>query len=79
VSERTASVNEIRAFLLDRGIAVAKGIHPLRNTLPDILAKHADFLLPRMIWIIEALVADWRQLDAMIAARLAVVSAASVT
>src|SRR3974390_1996618 len=62
VSERTASVNEIRAFLLDRGIAVAKGIHHLRKALPDILVKHADFLLPRMIWIIEALVADWRQL-----------------
>ena len=28
-----------------------------------ILAKHADFLLPRMIQIIEALVADWRRLD----------------
>jgi transposase len=63
VSERTASVNEIRAFLLDRGIAVAKGIHHLRKALPDILAKHADFLLPRMIQIIEALVADWRRLD----------------
>ena len=63
MSERTARVNEIRAFLLDRGIAVAKGIHRLRKALPDILAKHADLLLPRMIRIIEALVADWRRLD----------------
>jgi transposase len=63
VSERTATVNEIRAFLLDRGIAVAKGIQRLRKALPEILAKHTDVLLPRMIRIIEALVSDWRRLD----------------
>jgi transposase len=38
VSERTAIANEIRAFLLDRGIAVAKGLHRLRTALPGILA-----------------------------------------
>ena len=63
VSERTATVNEIRAFLLDRGIAVAKGIQRLRNALPDILAKHTSLLSPRMIRIIEALATDWRRLD----------------
>jgi transposase len=63
VGERTATVNEIRAFLLDRGIAVAKGIQRLRQALPDILAKNAGLLLPRMIRIIEALATDWRRLD----------------
>jgi transposase len=38
VGERTAVANEIRAFLLDRGIAVAKGLNRLRTALPDILA-----------------------------------------
>ena len=42
VSERTATVNEIRAFLLERGIAVAQGIQRLRRALPDILAKAPD-------------------------------------
>ena len=37
VAERTATVNEIRAFLLERGITVAKGIQRLRMALPDIL------------------------------------------
>ena len=37
VSERTAIANEIRAFLLDRGIAVARGLHRLRTALPGIL------------------------------------------
>jgi len=63
VRERTAAVNEIRAFLLDRGIAVAQGIQRLRKALPDILAQHTDLLLPRIIRIIEALAADWRRLD----------------
>ena len=63
VAERTATVNGIRAFLLERGIAVAQGIHRLRKALPDILAKAPDALSPRMIRIIENLAVDWRRLD----------------
>jgi transposase len=63
VSERTAIANEIRAFLLDRGIAVAKGLDRLRAALPDILATRTDALSPRLLHIIEDLVADWRHLD----------------
>jgi transposase len=63
VAERTATVNEIRAFLLERGITLAQGIQRLRRALPDVLAKGTDALSPRMIRIIEALAADWRRLD----------------
>ena len=63
VSERTAIVNEIRAFLLDRGIAVAKGLHRLRAALPGILATRTDVLSPRLLRMIEDLVGDWRHLD----------------
>src|SRR5271157_3542083 len=66
VSERTATVNEIRAFLLDRGIAVAQRIQRLRKALPDVLATHSSVLSTRMIRIIEALAADWRRLDARV-------------
>ena len=51
-------MNEIRAFLLERGIAVAQGIQRLRRALPDVLAKGTDALSPRMIRSIEALAAD---------------------
>jgi hypothetical protein len=54
VSERTATVNEIRAFLLDRGIAVAQGIQRLRHALPNILGTHQRKLSPRMVAWIEA-------------------------
>jgi transposase len=63
IGERTATVNEIRAFLLDRGIAVAQGIQRLRKALPDILATYTDVLSPRMIHAIIGLASDWRRLD----------------
>jgi len=56
-------VNEIRAFLLDRGIAVAQGIQRLRRVLPDILGTNAGRLTPCMVRIIEALASDWRRFD----------------
>jgi len=67
VGERTAIANEIRAFLLDRGIAVAKGLHPLRTALSGILATRTDALSPRLVHIIEDLATDWRRLDQRIA------------
>jgi transposase len=63
VSERTAVANEIRAFLLDRGIAVAKGLNRLRAELPGILGTRTDALSPRLLHIIEDLIGDWRHLD----------------
>jgi transposase len=63
IGERTAVANEIRAFLLDRGIAVAKGLNRLRAELPGILATRTDTLSPRLLHIIEDLIADWRRLD----------------
>ena len=63
VSERTAVINQIRGFLLERGIIVRQGLRFLRQALPDILAKRADVLSPRMVRIIADLASDWRQLD----------------
>ena len=63
VSQRTGIINQIRAFLLERGIAVRQGLHFLRAELPGILAKRTDVLSPRMLRIIEDLAGDWRRLD----------------
>jgi transposase len=63
VGQRTAIINQIRAFLLERGIAVRQGLHFLRAELPGILAKRTDVLSPRMLRIIEDLAGDWRRLD----------------
>ena len=63
VSQRTGIINQIRAFLLERGIAVRQGIGFLRTELPTILATRTDTLSPRMLRVIEELAGDWRQLD----------------
>jgi transposase len=63
VGQRTAVINQIRGFLLERGIAIRQGLRFLRQQLPEILAKRIDVLSPRMIRIIEDLSSDWRHLD----------------
>jgi transposase len=49
VSQRTGIINQIRAFLLERGIAVRQGQRFLRAELPRILATPPDVLSPRMV------------------------------
>src|SRR5882672_602196 len=66
VSQRTGIINQIRAFLLERGIAVRQGLRFLRAELPGILATRSDVLSPRMVRVIEQLAGDWRQLDVRI-------------
>ena len=63
VSQRTGIINQIRAFLLERGIAVRQGQRFLRVELPRILATPAEVLSPRMRQLIESLASDWRRLD----------------
>ena len=63
VSQRTGIINQIRAFLLERGIAVRQGLRFLRTELPRILATRSDVLSPRMVHVIEELSRDWRRLD----------------
>jgi len=66
VSERTAVINQIRGFLLERGVIVRQGLRFLRQALPDILAKRTDVLSPRMVRVVADLASDWRQLDEQI-------------
>src|SRR3954468_19200924 len=63
VSQRTGIINQIRAFILERGIAVRQGQRFLRAELPRILASPPNVLSPRMALVIEDLTGDWRRLD----------------
>src|SRR5437016_7741112 len=63
VSQRTGITNQIRAFLLERGVAVRQGQRFLRLELPRILATPPDVLSLRMVRLIEGLTEDWRRLD----------------
>jgi transposase len=63
VSQRTGVINQIRAFLLERGIPVRQGRQFLRAELPTVLATRSDVRSPRMLHMIEGLLEDWRQID----------------
>src|ERR1700747_2876175 len=66
VSQRTGIINQIRAFLLERGVAVRQGLRFLRAELPGILATRTDVLSPRMSRVIEELAGDWGHLGVSI-------------
>ena len=54
----TGIINQIRAFLLERGVAVRQGLRFLRAELPSILANRTDVLSSRMVHVIEGLADD---------------------
>ena len=67
VQRRTALINEIRGFLLERGITfAARPIH-LRKSLPLVLEDAEQGLTPRLRWLLEHLWQEWKQLDIDIA------------
>ena len=63
VSRRTATINQIRAFLIEQGITVRTGARALRNSLFAILENRRDEISPRMTDIIVGLYEDWIWLD----------------
>jgi transposase len=63
VSQRTGIINQIRAFVLERRLAIRQGLRFLRAELPRILATPPDVLSARMVWVISDLAEDWRRLD----------------
>jgi transposase len=56
-------LNQIRGFLIERGITVRQGPGPLRKALPEILSSPPKTLSPRMARRIADLSEDWRCLD----------------
>lgn len=63
VSRRTATIHQIRGFLIEHGIAVRAGPRALRNSLFAILENRKDEISPRMAKLIRGLYANWCDLD----------------
>jgi transposase len=64
---RTGVINQIRGFLIERGIAVRQGPAPLSRALSDILGSSSAALSPRLVRLIADLAEDWRRLNDRIA------------
>jgi transposase len=60
VTQRTAVINQIRGFLLERGLPIRQGAAALRLALPQLLSMLSDNLLPRVVQLVQDLVEDWR-------------------
>lgn len=68
VSRPTATINQIRAFLIAQGITIRKGLRAVQNSLLSLLDERRDEISPRMRHIIQDLHDDWMRLDARIEA-----------
>lgn len=66
VHHRTAVINQIRGFLLERGITFAKGPANLRKQMPAILEDGEANLTPRMRNLLNHLWQEWKALNAEI-------------
>ena len=68
VGERTALINQLRAFLLERGIIVPQGRRKLEQHVETLLVAEEVSFSRRTRVLIEDQQAEWRELDRRIAA-----------
>jgi transposase len=67
VSRRTAVINQIRAFLLNRRIVFRAGRRHMAREMPLLFTDERSMLSPRMWMILQQLWDEWRNLEAEIA------------
>ena len=66
MARRTSLINQIRAFLLERGIVFAKSPIRLREALPEVLENINENLTPRMRNLVAMLWSEWKDLELQI-------------
>src|SRR5438270_7582284 len=66
VARRTSVINQIRAFLLERGISFRKGPASLRRQMPEILETVDAKLSPGMRRLLDFLWQEWKGLQLQI-------------
>ena len=63
VSRRTGVIDQLRAFLLERGLTPRQGRLHLKRLLPELLEDAEAALSPRMRTLLHRLWQEWRQLE----------------
>src|SRR2546428_6774113 len=63
IQRRTALINEIRGFLLERGITFAADPTHLRKNLPGVIEDAEQNLSPRLRWLVGRLWQEWKQAE----------------
>ena len=67
MTRRTALINQIRGFLLERGIVFAKSPSRLNDAIPEVLENINENLTPRTRNLIAMLWSEWKDLELQIA------------
>src|SRR5258707_894139 len=63
IARRTSVINQLRAFLLERGLVFAKSPARLRERMPEILENADEDLTPRMRNLLALLWNEWKDLE----------------
>ncbi|HEV8046320.1 MAG TPA: IS110 family transposase [Terriglobales bacterium] len=63
IARRTAVINQLRAFLLERGMIFAKSPAKLRKEIPEVLEDADANLTPRMRNLLDLLWGEWKMLE----------------
>ena len=63
VTRRTAVINQIRAFLLERGLVLRQGRAYLARVLPGVLSEPTPVVSERMRVLLSGLWTEWKALD----------------
>ena len=67
IARRTSVINQIRAFLLERGLVFAKSPIRLKQALPELLENANEDLTSRMRNLVAMLWNEWKELELQIA------------
>src|ERR1700759_808941 len=68
IARRTSVINQLRAFLLERGLVFAKSPARLRERMPEILENADEGLTPRVRNLLALLWNEWKDLEQQIVA-----------
>jgi transposase len=66
IARRTSVINQLRAFLLERGMTFAKTPAKLKLAMPEILENADTNLTPRMRNLVSLLWNEWKDLEQQI-------------
>ena len=63
ITRRTSVINQLRGFLLERGLVFAKSPAKLRERMPEILENAEEGLTPRVRNLLALLWNEWKDLE----------------
>lgn len=63
MERRTSLINQLRAFLLERGVTVRSGVAQLKRRIPELLQIVEQSFSSRMALVLQQLVEEWRLIE----------------